>query len=196
LLAYSWLVAVPVLQNIRSFLGGPSDGKHSDVDTSRSHGYEDQLSQRIFSLFPHQRKNEHQEFPDLTSRYELAITIAFRLFYTGSEILLEKAGDDTVVWRIFNRQIDASGFYVRFVDTMSKSRSVFETSDGYIGLGPDTIQTGDCVVILPGVGVPYLARPVGSGLYTLLGEVYVPGIMYGELFEEQKVSRLTWMEFC
>jgi hypothetical protein len=61
-----------------------------------------------------------------------------------------------------------SEFYIKSMEAMCFGRSVFEIQDGLIGIGPDTIKTGDCVVIAPGVGVPYVVRPFGSDSTQLL----------------------------
>lgn len=70
---------------------------------------------------------------------------------------------------------------VQSIEGITQRRSGLKTSDGYIRLSPDTVQAGDCVVILPGVGVPYVARPVGADVYTFLDEGYVPGVLHGVL---------------
>ena len=105
-------------------------------------------------------------------------------------------GDDNEVRGTIDKPVGPVRYYVRTIELLSKSQSVFRTADGLIGLGPYTMQDGDCVVILPGVSVPYIARPIGSDLYTILGDAYVPSVMYGELFEGWRVLEPIWMEFC
>jgi hypothetical protein len=57
------------------------------------------------------------------------------------------------------------------------------TEQGYIGLGRP--QVGDIVSVLLGGRLPFLLRPtVGSEQFTLVGNCYVHGIMYGEALEE------------
>jgi hypothetical protein len=63
----------------------------------------------------------------------------------------------------------------------SANRAMFVTSKGFIGLAPWNAKKGDLICVLLGGCTPYLLRPV-SGLYTLVGEAYVYGIMGGELF--------------
>jgi hypothetical protein len=62
---------------------------------------------------------------------------------------------------------------------LADRRSFFQTTQGYLGLGPDTLQTGDVVCILFGGRCPFVLRPK-EGFYQLIGEAYVHGIMYGE----------------
>lgn len=59
-------------------------------------------------------------------------------------------------------------------------RTFFTTDAGFCGIGPADVQAGDRVVVLLGASMPYVLRPVGDH-YTLVGEAYVSGIMYGEL---------------
>jgi len=73
-----------------------------------------------------------------------------------------------------------------------QGRSVFKTSTGYKGLGPEGLKAGDQVVIIPTVGVPWIARPTGENRYKLVGDAYVLGIMYGEFCDNER----TLLEFC
>lgn len=59
----------------------------------------------------------------------------------------------------------------------------FLSESGYVGLCPDTSEPGDEIHIPLGLHVPIVVRQVENGLYTLVGEAYVQGIMDGELFE-------------
>jgi hypothetical protein len=59
-------------------------------------------------------------------------------------------------------------------------RRLLTTEGGYIGTGPYETEPGDVVAILLGYNVPILLRPAKSGLYTVIGEAYIHGIMYGE----------------
>ena len=64
-------------------------------------------------------------------------------------------------------------------------RRLFLTMNGYLGLGPDTLQEGDVLCVLGGGDVPYILRPVKSNDYSkmkylLVGECYVDGLMSGE----------------
>jgi hypothetical protein len=80
-------------------------------------------------------------------------------------------------------------------------RRLFLTLNGFIGLGPDTVQEGDIVTVLSGGDIPYLLRPIAnpellsktesassptitqtsSGQsYIFVGECYVEGVMCGE----------------
>lgn len=76
-------------------------------------------------------------------------------------------------------------------------RRVFLTADGLLGLGPQSVDAGDDVFVLPGARVPFLLRPIdraggcGSGeVYEMVGECYVHGIMQGEALERGDPRRI------
>jgi len=79
----------------------------------------------------------------------------------------------------------------------------FSTTDGNIGKGPQAMQAGDEVWILSG-GISggthaYVLRKKSSDIpvYTLVGEAYVSGIIYGEVFKNlslaYKYRHLKWV---
>jgi hypothetical protein len=72
---------------------------------------------------------------------------------------------------------------------MILGRRMFTTRDGFIGLGPQALQTGDCIALCKGGKVPYVLRKVPVG-YELIGECYVHGIMQGERFEVQNCGEI------
>lgn len=72
---------------------------------------------------------------------------------------------------------------------MMINRRMFTTCDGFIGLGPEALQTGDCIVLCKGGKVPYILRTVSDG-YELVGECYVHGVMQGERFVEEKCGEI------
>jgi hypothetical protein len=66
------------------------------------------------------------------------------------------------------------------IQRFEATKMLFSTTDGYIGLGPKNSRGGDVVVIILGAGVPFILRPTNQGVYRLVGECYVHGIMDGE----------------
>ena len=54
-----------------------------------------------------------------------------------------------------------------------------------MGMFPKTAQAGDIVFAPMEANVPFVVRPAENGLYTLVGECYVHGVMYGEIAEEE-----------
>ena len=62
------------------------------------------------------------------------------------------------------------------------ARSAFRTETGFMGFGPLTTKPGDIVVVVAGGDVPLILRP-HEDHFLLVGESYVHGVMFGELFE-------------
>jgi len=80
-----------------------------------------------------------------------------------------------------------------YVNMMSwqRFRRPFLSQKGYFGLVPDTAAVGDVVVVFEGAKFPYVLRKCEDEVeekYTLVGEAYVHGIMYGEFAEQPKES--------
>lgn len=61
-------------------------------------------------------------------------------------------------------------------------RRLVGTSAGRIGLSPASAQAGDVVAVLVGCSVPILLRKTGEA-WTVVGECYMHGVMYGEVWE-------------
>jgi len=77
------------------------------------------------------------------------------------------------------------------IQIYSTNRRYLMTKKGYCGIGPPNMRTGDLCVVLCGADVPFIIRPSDSSLkYTLVGECYIHGFMYGEaiLHPEKTVS--------
>jgi len=71
------------------------------------------------------------------------------------------------------------------IDKATRGRRLLVTEKGYIGLGSLDVQEGDQISLLGNSPVPYLLRKCGEepGVYRLVGECYVHGIMNGELWD-------------
>lgn len=79
--------------------------------------------------------------------------------------------------------------YANIAFNKLSKRCPFRSERGYIGLGPTGMCRGDSIWILPGADVPFVLRPARDGNFIVLGEVYVHGIMCGELFKLKKVNQ-------
>ena len=55
-------------------------------------------------------------------------------------------------------------------------RKAFVTSEGRLGLGPESMIAGDSIVTINGCNVPFALRKEGQR-YSIIGEIYVNGIM-------------------
>lgn len=64
-------------------------------------------------------------------------------------------------------------------------RRLVTTSGGYLGLVPAGAIAGDVVAMIIGCNVPLLLRPVKweTARFSVIGECYVHGVMYGEVVE-------------
>lgn len=67
--------------------------------------------------------------------------------------------------------------------TFSNGRHLSETRNGRLGSMPKGTKVGDKICILYGGNLPYVIRPCGDGKYTLVGDCYVHGFMYGEAMD-------------
>jgi hypothetical protein len=58
-------------------------------------------------------------------------------------------------------------------------RNFFLSERGFVGWVPISAQVGDQICIFRGCNIPFVIRPCDGG-YTLLGDCYMHGLMYGE----------------
>ncbi|KAG4428894.1 hypothetical protein IFR05_015623 [Cadophora sp. M221] len=77
-----------------------------------------------------------------------------------------------------------------------KENCAFITSTGFCGIGPDSVEKRDQLVILFGAPAPFVLRDIHNGLagdregvdgemaYNVCGVVYVAGVMDGEIVDE------------
>ncbi|ETS85344.1 hypothetical protein PFICI_03369 [Pestalotiopsis fici W106-1] len=82
-------------------------------------------------------------------------------------------------WYLTERGYGVDGILPIFL-SMTKSRRFAGTDMGLIGYVPFRAQKGDLVCILYGADVPFVLRKLADGRYSLVGECYMNGIMYGE----------------
>ncbi|KAL9619448.1 MAG: hypothetical protein Q9160_005959 [Pyrenula sp. 1 TL-2023] len=64
----------------------------------------------------------------------------------------------------------------------------FLTRQGYLGQCLPRAEIGDAIALIAGCEIPYLLRPLEDGRYSLVGDCYVHGIMYGEAWDAAKVQ--------
>lgn len=68
------------------------------------------------------------------------------------------------------------------------SRRAYISSSGYVGLAPMHVEVGDELVVFLNSKTPYAIRSNNNGTHSLIGEAYVHGIMYGEMFKDDEVE--------
>ena len=62
------------------------------------------------------------------------------------------------------------------------------TSNGYMGLFPQTTRVGDEICVISGGYIPFVVRRQSGSNFQLVGECYVHGIMNGEVMEMTELS--------
>jgi hypothetical protein len=75
-------------------------------------------------------------------------------------------------------------------------RRVVSTRLGRIGLAVAAAQEGDSIAVLKGCGMPMVLRPAGGGLWRLVGECYVHGIMKGDVAESLNQGKIQMTEIA
>jgi hypothetical protein len=75
------------------------------------------------------------------------------------------------------------GQYESKVSMALSGQRVYRTSEGYVGVGPISVQPGDQVWMICDARVPFVLRPSATmkGKYILIGETYLHGCMLGEM---------------
>jgi hypothetical protein len=75
----------------------------------------------------------------------------------------------------------------RFLDariTVCNRRSLFKTTTGLKGVGPQCLEEGDQIRVLYGATIPFDIRSDRTGGFLLVGECYVHNIMSGEVIQQ------------
>ncbi|PQE28346.1 heterokaryon incompatibility protein [Rutstroemia sp. NJR-2017a BBW] len=187
-----WLKALSALRKLVSFLAGPDDRKLSDLDFADGG---DQLVRQICSLILCPGVEVRDALQEFIHERDTAFYLGLGVLCC-SEFLFDRA-DEIEDWTGFRSVFERFAYTTSCIQNVCHNRFVFETSDNYIGLGPDNLELGDYIVILPGTSTPHLARPAEAGAFELMGQIYIPGVMYGERFDiKQNDDWQIWMEFC
>lgn len=99
------------------------------------------------------------------------------------EFLHEEAGRRMGVRCVNYTPKHDGSFYYLWV-AVDLTRRLFTTENGYMGLGPGTMEPGDVVVLIAGARTPFILRPQkepsSTAQYQFVGEAYLHGIMNGE----------------
>ncbi|KAF3067868.1 hypothetical protein CFAM422_008637 [Trichoderma lentiforme] len=81
-----------------------------------------------------------------------------------------------------------------FTTNMLKNmrRRLYQTTAGYVGLGPPDMRAGDRIIIFHGGTTPHVLRKLEgetqADKYQYMGEAYCDGLMDGEIFEDKTKS--------
>lgn len=82
------------------------------------------------------------------------------------------------------RQARAAANFELAFSYASRTRRLFSTTSGRLGIGPSVLENSDIVAVLYGGKTPFVLRPIEFG-YKIMGQCYVHGIMHGEAVQEQ-----------
>jgi hypothetical protein len=82
-------------------------------------------------------------------------------------------------------------FLARLAKSLEDRCFCVAESGGYYVLGPYGSRPGDVVAVFVGEKKPYILREKKDGLFELVGDVFVSGVMAGELFESGELGGLT-----
>jgi hypothetical protein len=113
------------------------------------------------------------------------------------EPFLHEAGGRSIEWPDDIPTIHESLYFSRFQKCMQRCITdtvLFETKDGYLGLGPKMMRKGDLICVLLGSKVPFIMRKVDNH-FILLGECFVLGLMDGEAIDWLEAERVKLQEF-
>jgi len=79
-------------------------------------------------------------------------------------------------------ECDVIGFmeFAIQIAARARNRRAFCTSRGFLGLGYQSMQPGDVILVVLGVEFPMIFRGCGNGRLRVVGDAYVHGIMNGE----------------
>jgi hypothetical protein len=72
------------------------------------------------------------------------------------------------------------------LSAVTSGRSLAWTSRGYMAMIPENARCGDRLALFSGGRMPYVIRSQQAGNWTFVGEAYVHGAMYGELWPEDE----------
>ena len=101
----------------------------------------------------------------------------------NKEFSKKMTADDVVKYRLFEESLVRVG----------RERVLFATTNGYAGLGPHGLKKGDRICLILGAATPFIIREKelaeetgnedmadGDGIFVLVGECYIHGLMGGE----------------
>ncbi len=73
---------------------------------------------------------------------------------------------------------------------IQQGRSFIITEHSHIGFGPESLREGDLIAVFQSAETPFALRSNEDGSMRLLGECYIHGVMYGELWKTKAPPQL------
>lgn len=93
----------------------------------------------------------------------------------------ERPGSST----ISAEEAEHAGHFALDVRRAAEDRVMFITHDGRLGLGPPLMEGSDEIWIPMGSKMPVILRPYDNGLFRIVGQAYVYGVMRGEAVQSK-----------
>jgi len=154
---------------------------HDDCDYARSWLSEfEQFLSATLASWGVQRYNTVDKIKDF--RWKVPIADGMLLFQKKRRAFSELAYQHQVlIGNDSQGRVAATQEYRMAMKVACTYRCPFVLTNGYIGLGPTTMSEGDHVFVVLGADVPFVFRLKHDGTYCLVGDVYVHGIMDGEI---------------
>ena len=124
---------------------------------------------------------------DLSSRRRLTLDRLMELSQTDDKGTIPSPGDVSFFAKEYpeygtgHSVLSSKGFHLYFQNSIQTR--LFCTKKKYLGLGPQSLQSGDSIWILPGAKTPFTLRQLPHGRknhFRLVGGTYVHGFMHGE----------------
>jgi hypothetical protein len=116
-----------------------------------------------------------------------------RLVYdVVSQLDLQGVACDSLDSGYPNKQILKASI-LRFLNRIvyiNEDRAVIVTTDGYVGLSPNTVEEGDLIAILSNHPSPIALRERNAGEFQVFGDLYVEGVMHGEIEKDDTESEV------
>ncbi|KAH6611866.1 heterokaryon incompatibility protein-domain-containing protein [Boeremia exigua] len=81
--------------------------------------------------------------------------------------------------------LEHASYFETNVRRAARNRLMYITNDGRLGLGPPITEGSDQVWIPVGAKMPVILRPYDNGMFKIIGQTYVHGVMRGEAFTEK-----------
>lgn len=76
-----------------------------------------------------------------------------------------------------------SRYHYKAMKTCNK-KSFIVTRNKFFGIAPDLVKVDDSIALVAGLGMPMILRPTGQGIYRLVCQAYIYGVMGGEAWQE------------
>ncbi|KAK4552903.1 hypothetical protein LTR86_010035 [Recurvomyces mirabilis] len=126
-----------------------------------------------------------REIDKLVKKYDMKLTDAVRLdlnltaLWENAFITVRHKGLYTPDEEARRFLSDEKEMY--HVPSKLRRRDFFITDNGFMGMGPATLEPGDEIIVPFGASRPFIVRKHGEDHYVLIGDAVVPGIMPGQL---------------